>query len=260
MEPSIYNYPGIFRRVHMETPDEIAAEVRFLGRVWRRHYQRRVRRALDVGCGNSPHGQLLARTGIDVAGVDRSPSMLAAGRRESRGIANLRFYRRAIERFRIPERPFDVAFFMSETFPVIETNAALLAHLRSVARLLRRGGLYCVDIDRQNPIGRLRARRLWRTRRVRVGPARVRVREFDRPAPWHSPLRNIYELECTIRFPRRTVLTRDLIPIRYTLPCWLELAALASGRFRLAAVYADVSFTTPLDRCHRRWLGVLRRV
>jgi len=260
MEPSIYQYPEIFRRVHMERPGEITEEVRFLRRVWRRHYPRPVRRILDVACGNSPHGQLLARGAIRVVGIDRSPTMIAAGRRESRKNGDIRFYRREIERFSIPEGPFDVAFFMSETFPVMTANDALLAHLRCVARLLRRGGLYCVDIDRQDPLGPLRRRRLWRSRKVRVGPARVRVREFDRPTPWHSGVRNVYELECAIRFPDRTVITRDLIPIRYTLPCWLELAARASGVFQLAAVYTDLSFTAPLDRCDRRWLGVLRRV
>ncbi len=37
MEPSIYEYPAIFRRVHMEKPSEIGAEVDFMRKVWRRH-------------------------------------------------------------------------------------------------------------------------------------------------------------------------------------------------------------------------------
>jgi len=130
MEPSIYKYPAIFRRVHMEKPAEIGAEIDFMRKVWHRHLKRPVRRVLDVACGDSPHGIALARAGITVAGIDRSPTMIAAGRKAA-GAAPIRFYRRSIERFRLPERPFDAAFFMSETFPIMTGNRELLSHLAS---------------------------------------------------------------------------------------------------------------------------------
>src|SRR5271170_794749 len=145
-ERSIYEFPDVFRAVHMEEPSDIAEEVDFLQRVWARHLKRPVRRVLDVACGNSPHGQLLARDKkMAVTGIDRSPSMIAAGRKEARGLENLTFYKRNIERFSLPARGFDAAFFMSETFPVMVENEDLLDHLRSVARVLRTGGLYCID-------------------------------------------------------------------------------------------------------------------
>lgn len=260
MEPSIYQYPAIFRRVHMEKPGEIEEETEFLQKVWKRHLKRPVRRVLDLASGNSPHGQILARAGMSVVGVDRSPTMIAAGKRESRGLAKLRFYRRAIDKFSIPERPFDVAFFMSETFPVLISNRDLLSHLQSVGRMLRRGGLYCIDIDKMDRIRAVRERRQWQQRKVRTEGAVVMVRSFNCPFPWHSPLHSIFELECEIRFPDRTVTTRDVIPIRYTTPPFLELAATASRMFEMIAAYADLSFSTPLDECDRRWLCVLRRV
>lgn len=260
MEPSIYQYPGIFRRVHLEKPGEIEEETAFLKQVWRRHLKRRVRRVLDVASGNSPHGQILAREGVEVVGVDRSPTMIAAGRKESRGLSQIRFYRRAIDKFSIPEQPFDAAFFMSETFPVLTDNKAILSHLRSVGRLLRRGGLYCIDIDRMDRPWMVRARTPWQRRRVRAQGAVAAVRTYHRPFPWYAGLHSIFELECEIHFDGETVTTRDVLPIRYTLPCTLELAAMASGIFEMAAVYVDLSFTTPLDKCDRRWLGVLKKV
>jgi hypothetical protein len=51
-----------------------------------------------------------------------------------------------------------------------------------------------------------------------------------------------------------------VIPIRYTVPPLLELAAKASRMFEMIATYSDLSFVTPLDQCDRRWLGVLQRV
>lgn len=258
-ERSIYEFPDVFRAVHMEEPGEIAEEVEFLRRVWTRHLKRPVRRVLDVACGNSPHGQILARQKIAATGIDRSPTMLALGRKQSRGLKDLSFYKRNIERFSLPVSGFDAAFFMSETFPVMVENADLLNHLRSVAGVLRKGGLYCVDIDRHENIEAVRQRRLWRQRKVRRGPAPVDVREFLQPLGWDAGAW-IYELECEIHFPQGTVRTRDLVPVRYTLPKLLDLAARACGTFQLIATYADLSFDTPLEQCDRRWLAVLRRI
>jgi hypothetical protein len=186
--------------------------------------------------------------------------MIAAGRRKAGAYSNLRFYRRPIEKFNLPERAFDAAIFMSETFPVIVENKDLLAHLKSVGRALKRGGLYCVDIDRQDPTPRVPRRTMWRERSARAAGIGLDIREYNRPIAWHSPLHSIYELECTIKFPAGAVTTRDLIPVRYTTPSTLELAALASGMFKMIATYCDLSFTKPLDRCRYRWIGVLRRV
>ena len=259
MEHSIYEFPHIFRRVHMEEPREIAEEVRFLRRIWRKHLDRDVRRVLDIACGNSPHGQQLARGGIDVVGMDRSATMIAAGRGEAAGLDRMRFYRRPIERFRIPERSFDAAFFMSETFPVMTENRDILSHLQSVGRLLKRGGLYCIDIDRQDGIRASRPQKLW-DRSLRVGDAKVKVQGIHRPTPWHSGTYSNFEITCRIRFRDRGIVTRDVVPIRYTLPCTIDLLAQASGMFQMIATYTDLSFTKPLDRCHRRWWAVLRRV
>src|ERR1039457_6367371 len=130
MEPSVYEYPSIFRRVHMEQPGEIEEETEFMKKVWRRHLKKPGRRVLDIASGDSPHGQILAREGMRVVGIDRSPTMIAAGKKESRDLSDVRFYQREINRFSIPERRFDVAFFMSETFPVLISNEDLLSHLQ----------------------------------------------------------------------------------------------------------------------------------
>jgi SAM-dependent methyltransferase len=260
MEPSIYQFPEIFRRVHMEAPGDIEREVGFLEEVWRRHLKRPVRRVLDIACGNSPHGQILARAGIEVAGIDRSPTMIAAGRAEAAELKGLRFYRRRIEQFRIPEKSFDTAFFMSETFPIMTRNRDILAHLESVAALLRRGGLYCVDIDCQWGIELANTRTLWRQRTVETGAVQVDVREYHCPIEWHQATHSIYELECTIHFSDRVVTTRDIIPVRYITPPLMDLTARASRKFELIASYADLSLTRPIAQCYGRWLAVLRRV
>jgi SAM-dependent methyltransferase len=256
MERSIYEFPEIFRRVHLERPGDIAKEVEFLKQVWGRHLSKPVRRVLDVACGDSPHGELLAQEGIATVGIDRSATMIAAGKKAQK----VKFYRREIERFRIPERGFDAAIFMSETFPVIRSNQNIIYHFNSVGRVLRPGGLYCIDIDRHDGIAIVKRRKLWRERKVRVGRSVVEVQEFYRPIRWDEAMHSIYELECTIHFPEKKVMTCDIIPVRYWTPPQLELAAQASGRFEMIAAYADLSMERSMGRCYGRWMGVLRRV
>jgi SAM-dependent methyltransferase len=256
---SIYEFPEIFRAVHMEAAGEIAEETKFLRKIWKRHAKRPIRRVLDIACGNSPHGQILAGGGIEVAGVDRSRTMIAAGEREARGLP-LKLYRRRIENFAIPESPFDAAIFMSETFPVMIDNAAIKNHFKSVGQLLRRDALYCIDIDRHDGARTVKERRLWRRREVNVGEIVVEIEEYSRPLPWFAACHSIYELNCRIHFPDRIETTQDLVPIRYTTPNLLEFAAEASGFFKMTACYADYSISIPMARCDRRWLAVLRRV
>jgi hypothetical protein len=134
----------------------------------------------------------------------------------------------------------------------------VISHLRCVARVLRRGALYCIDIDKHETVEASQRRRLWRRRKVRHGAVRISVREFLRPISWHAAAW-IYELECTIRFPDRSVVTRDLVPVRYMVPKLLDFAARAAGVFTMIACYPDLSFDAPLDQCDR-WLGILRRL
>src|SRR5260221_12844514 len=94
-------------------------------------------------------------------------------------------------------------------------------------------------MDGHDAVELMTHRRLWRERNVRVGRITIDVRDFHRPIAWHEPMHSIYELECTIQFPDRVIVTRDVIPVRYTTPPLLELAARASGCFELIACYAD---------------------
>jgi hypothetical protein len=73
-------------------------------------------------------------------------------------------------------------------------------------------------------------------------------------------MHSVYELECTIHFDDRSVTTRDVVPVRYTTPPLLEMAARASGKFEMVAAYADLSLTKPIAQCGGRWLAVLRRM
>jgi SAM-dependent methyltransferase len=120
-------------------------EVDFLVHCFRTHARIRVQRVLDIACGTGPHLVRLAARGYRMAGLDLS-------RR------NIEFLRERLAQrgeaadlvvgdmtdFRLP-RPVDAAICMQDSQGHLLTNEQLLAHLRCVARALRRGGLYVFD-------------------------------------------------------------------------------------------------------------------
>ncbi len=121
------------------------AEVDFLVHCFRRYARRPVRHVLDIACGTGPHLIRLAARGYRMAGLDLSPTniefvrqrLAAAGRRADLVVGDM-------ADFRLP-RPVDAAICMQDSQGHLLTNEQLLAHLRAVARALRRGGLYIFD-------------------------------------------------------------------------------------------------------------------
>ncbi|MGH7390252.1 MAG: class I SAM-dependent methyltransferase [Candidatus Rokuibacteriota bacterium] len=120
-------------------------EVDFLVHCFRRFARRPVRRVLDIACGTGPHLIRLADRGYRMSGLDLSPR-------------NVEFVRERLAEkghtgtlvvgdmtaFGLT-RPVDAAICMQDSQGHLLTNAQLLAHLRCVARAVRRGGLYVFD-------------------------------------------------------------------------------------------------------------------
>ena len=120
-------------------------EVDFLVHCFRRYARRRVRRALDIACGTGPHLIRLAGRGYAMSGLDLSPENIDFLRQRlaARGLDGELIVGDMTD-FRL-ERPVDAAICMQDSQGHLLTNAQLLAHLRAVARAVRRGGLYIFD-------------------------------------------------------------------------------------------------------------------
>jgi SAM-dependent methyltransferase len=120
-------------------------EVDFLVHCFKRFARRPVRRVLDIACGTGPHLVRLAERGYRMAGLDLSSRnieflrerLAAKGLGAELVVGDMTDFRLA--------RPVDAAICMQDSQGHLLTNAQLLAHLRSVARTLRRGGLYVFD-------------------------------------------------------------------------------------------------------------------
>jgi SAM-dependent methyltransferase len=120
-------------------------EVDFLVHCFKRFARRPVRRVLDIACGTGPHLVRLAERGYRMAGLDLShrnieflgERLAAKGLSADLVVGDMTDFRLA--------RPVDAAICMQDSQGHLLTNAQLLAHLRSVAASLRRGGLYVFD-------------------------------------------------------------------------------------------------------------------
>ena len=120
-------------------------EVDFLIHCFNRFAKRRVRDVLDIACGTGPHLIRLADRGYRMAGLDLSQSnieflrerLAAKGHTGELVVGDMTDFRL--------KRPVDAAICMQDSQGHLLTNEQLVAHLRSVARAVRPGGLYVFD-------------------------------------------------------------------------------------------------------------------
>jgi SAM-dependent methyltransferase len=120
-------------------------EVDFHVHCFKRFARRPVRRVLDIACGTGPHLVRLAERGYGMAGLDLSSRNIEflGERLAAKGLGGELVVGDMTD-FRLA-RPVDAAICMQDSQGHLLTNAQLLAHLRSVAKNLRRGGLYVFD-------------------------------------------------------------------------------------------------------------------
>jgi SAM-dependent methyltransferase len=127
------------------SPEAVAAaadEVKFL---WKVLKLRKGSRVLDIPCGTGRHALRLARRGASVLGVDVTPEYLRQARRAARGVPNVRFVRGDMRR--IPLRgEFDAAINLWTSFGYFEKPSDDLKTLRGIARALKPGGLFLIDM------------------------------------------------------------------------------------------------------------------
>ena len=120
-------------------------EVDFLVHAFRTYARRPIRTVLDIACGTGPHLIRLAERGYRMSGLDLSPENIAfLGERARAKGFDVGLHVGDMTRFRLP-RPVDAAICMQDSQGHLLTNEAILAHLRSTARAVRKGGLYVFD-------------------------------------------------------------------------------------------------------------------
>ena len=218
-------------------------------------------RLLDIGCGAGRHTLELSRRGCRLTGVDVSPEMVAFVQEESKrtnlpvtaSVDDLRHLRL--------RGTFDAAFCFMDTFRFLLTNAAITAHLRTVAGLLAPGGLYLTDFwvpAQWDKIGN--EIHQWEQTE---GDTTVRVFYLQHPESV-DPVSQTFddELVFVVEEPGGTQEIRGG-PTRTRLLLPQEFAALigSSGAFTLRSTHGEFDLATPFDRATLSWrmISVLQK-
>jgi SAM-dependent methyltransferase len=120
-------------------PGEVRFLVKALG-------LRKGTRLLDLCCGVGRHSLLLAKRGVEVTGVDYSIPYLLEARRKAREMGlNIDFQREDMRNLRFRDR-FDAAINLFTSFGYFDKQADNLQALKGVARALKPGGLFLLDV------------------------------------------------------------------------------------------------------------------
>lgn len=139
LETALYDEPAWYDLLHAEGTAEEAGllvDIHRLhgngGKDW-----------LEPACGTGRLLERLSAKGFRVTGYDINAKALAFARKRLRDVELLRA---DMTSFCRPDS-FDVAFNLLGSFRHLATDKAALAHLRSTARSLRKGGIYIIQLD-----------------------------------------------------------------------------------------------------------------
>lgn len=102
---------------------------------------------LELGCGTGRVALAIARAGVPVVGLDRSPAMLAIARRRSWGLVGMTWVEEDMRAFDLAAaQPFGMICIPYRGFQHLLADADQRATLSAVRRHLRPGGTFALDL------------------------------------------------------------------------------------------------------------------
>ena len=219
------------------------------------------KRILDIGCGAGRHLLRLAKQGYRMAGVDRSPEMVAYVEGEARKAhAEVAVSVGDLRRLAVAGT-FDAAFCFMDTFRFLLTNEEIVAHFKAVADRLAPQGLYLLDFwvpSRWDQIGN--EIHQWEQTE---GDTTVRVFYLQHPETV-DPITQTFEDELVFEIHEADQ-TKEIRggPTRTRLIMPQEFRALveSSGAFTVLGTYGEFDLAKPFDHTSLSWrmISVLQK-
>jgi ubiquinone/menaquinone biosynthesis C-methylase UbiE len=219
-------------------------------------------RVLELGCGTGRISVPLARAGVSLVGVDRSGHMLARAARRVRALGRQRGGRgRRVRLIRADIRalPFTPGLFSTVLAPYgilqsLVRDSDLAATLDSVARVLKPGGLFGLDLVPDVPNWREYRDKVQMKGRT-VGGAHLTLTESVR----HDRRRRLTIFEQAYRERRGGKTTEHRFDLTFrTLPIPQMAKRLTRAGFSIEAVLGDYR-GKPWDDRAEVWIILARR-
>jgi len=140
--PALYDHPSYYEIAFSFR--SIPNEVDLFEECFRRFSKIPVKTVLELGCGNSPHMEELAKRGYRYTGFDLNPAMLEYSRDKAKRLGiETTLIEGDMRDFNLGS-PADFVYIMLGSLYVANTEE-LKSHFDSVARALKKGGLYLMD-------------------------------------------------------------------------------------------------------------------
>ncbi len=123
---------------------DIPAEVDLFEECFKRFSHIPVKAVLELGCGNSPHMEEFVKRGFQYNGLDLNKNMLQYSREKAlRAGAEVKLIHADMVNFSL-ETTVDFVYVMLGSL-IVQSTSELISHFDSVARVLKKGGLYLLD-------------------------------------------------------------------------------------------------------------------
>lgn len=120
-------------------------ECRLIEKAFKKFYEGKPRKILDLGCGTGSHALILAQHGYQVTGIDRSNTMIERAKRRAEE-ANIKadFFVQDMRAIKLTEK-FDCAICMFGGFGYLLTHADLVKLFSSLTDRLHEHGLFIFE-------------------------------------------------------------------------------------------------------------------
>jgi len=149
---TIYDHPRYYEVMFGDR--DVAAEAAFMRLCMKRYSPVPVKRVLEIACGGAPHAEEFLKAGLDYAGLDINPQMLAyAEEKLAPYPGRSTLFKSDLADF-VCHVPVQFVYVLIGSL-YVETEEGLWTHFDSVAEALSPGGLYFLDwcIQFEDPTG-----------------------------------------------------------------------------------------------------------
>ncbi len=255
IEGNLYDYPAYYDLVY---GSDWKAEYDFLLSVFELHAKRKVGRIFEPACGTGRLLVKLTEAGYETSGLDLNPKMVDyCNKRLGRKKFPTSAFVGDMGDFKLKPK-VDAAFNMINSFRHLTTAEASIGHLRCMAKILNKGGLYALGLHLSPTVGPRCEEEAWSARR---GNLAVLTRLETVGIDWKKRLERV-AMTYDVYTPSRQFRIQGELGFRtYTAPQFDELLA-EVPELEVAAMYDfsyDLAQPVTLDPTTEDIVFILRR-